>query len=811
VNSRRRWIFRVAAICLIPLFLLIVIEGALHLLGYGYATGFLLPRTINQSKIWTPNLRFGWRFFGRQLARQPAPFALAQQKSNQTVRVFVFGESAAYGDPLPDFGLPRLLQALLDLRFPNTRFEIVNAAMTGINSHAILSIARDCTAATGDIWVIYMGNNEVVGPFGPGTVFGRQNLPLAWIRAGLAVKSTRTGQLLDSFRSQLSPHASPRSEWAGMRMFVNHRVGQDDPRMATVYHHFTRNLSELLDMGVQHRSRIVVSTVAVNLRDCAPFASLNRQDWNVDDQRRWNDLYRQGTAAELAGEGADAIRFYNEAAQLDNRHADLQFRWARCLLALGQTGQAQQHYALARDLDALRFRCDSRLNEIIRQTASQQAGRNIRLADAEAAFARLSPGSITGTNHFLEHVHLTFEGNYLLARTIAFEIESLLPETVRRGVDSSHPWPSLDSCAQRLAWAGWSRHQTASAVLSRLYDPPFTTQLNHHEQLQRWAHELKKLQSELQPSALRETEARCAQAALTSPQDWMLQAHLVKLRQSLDNLPGALDAANRIVSLLPSHPAGWHQLAIVQMQQKNYEGVIVSCQEAVRADPDDYWALEKLGRSFAALHRTNDAIRAFQQAISIQPRLGPSYLGLGQLLETLGRTSEAQSNFQLALQNRVLLKNELTELAAFCQNRGWHQAALTNFLDALRMDPTDASLHFSAGQILIALQHTNEARHHYAEAMQLNPNLAVTRFLLGLQLGRQGNAAAAAEHFREAIQLMPDLLEARVNLGIALLKQGKKAEAKMQFEEVLRRNPTNAVALRELRALDSQDTPRTGP
>ena len=71
-----------------------------------------------------------------------------------------------------------MLESLLSLRHPGTRFEVVNAAMTAINSHVILPIARDCARADGDIWVLYMGNNEVVGPFGAGTVFGPATPPL---------------------------------------------------------------------------------------------------------------------------------------------------------------------------------------------------------------------------------------------------------------------------------------------------------------------------------------------------------------------------------------------------------------------------------------------------------------------------------------------------------------------------------------------------------------------------------------------------------------------------------------------------------
>jgi hypothetical protein len=36
-----------------------------------------------------------------------------------------------------------MLEAMLSLRYPGVQFEVENAAMTAINSHAILPIARD--------------------------------------------------------------------------------------------------------------------------------------------------------------------------------------------------------------------------------------------------------------------------------------------------------------------------------------------------------------------------------------------------------------------------------------------------------------------------------------------------------------------------------------------------------------------------------------------------------------------------------------------------------------------------------------------
>ena len=110
------------------------------------------------------------------------------------------------GDPDPSFGAWRYLQTLLRERFPGTDFEVVCVAMTAINSHAILPMARECARRDGDLWIIYMGNNEMVGPFGAGTVFGSRAPGVGLVRADLAVKTTRIGQLLDSLMQRWGIH-----------------------------------------------------------------------------------------------------------------------------------------------------------------------------------------------------------------------------------------------------------------------------------------------------------------------------------------------------------------------------------------------------------------------------------------------------------------------------------------------------------------------------------------------------------------------------------------------------------------------------
>ena len=95
----RLWIFRLVALFAAPALFLGLVELGLRLAGFGYPTAFLLPATQNGQKVFVQNNRFGWRFLGPKLSRLPLSISISQSKAPDTVRIFVFGESAAQGDP----------------------------------------------------------------------------------------------------------------------------------------------------------------------------------------------------------------------------------------------------------------------------------------------------------------------------------------------------------------------------------------------------------------------------------------------------------------------------------------------------------------------------------------------------------------------------------------------------------------------------------------------------------------------------------------------------------------------------------------
>ena len=127
--------------------------------------------------------------------------------------------------------------------------------MTAINSHVIREIARDCAPQLDDFWVVYAGNNEVVGPFGAGTIFGRQAPGLAVVRASLLVKSTRLGQWLGSLR----PRSAGPLEWQGMEMFLRNQVRSDAPGLQIVHENFARNLAAIIELGRRSGATVLLA------------------------------------------------------------------------------------------------------------------------------------------------------------------------------------------------------------------------------------------------------------------------------------------------------------------------------------------------------------------------------------------------------------------------------------------------------------------------------------------------------------------------------------------------------------------------
>jgi tetratricopeptide (TPR) repeat protein len=753
-------------------------------------------------KVLIENDRFGWRFFGPALARTPRPIELPLSKPPGTCRIFIFGESAAYGDPKPEFGLPRMLEALLRGRYPGKKFEVVNVAMTGINSNVILPIARDCEGLEGDIWVIYMGNNEVVGPFGSGTVFGQQTPDLSIIRGSIAVRATRLGELLTSSLSHLneSAAAEPR-EWQGMAMFINNQVRQEDPRMSRVYSHFQRNLTDMINVGRKHGAQVIVSTVASNVKDCAPFGSLHREDLLPQQRTRFEELFEKGVQLQQTHVPAEAVEQFQAAAKIDAGYAELHFRWGQCLLALGKPEEARTHFVQARDLDTLRFRADSRLNDIVRTTASGHSDSDVKLLDAEQELAKSAPQGLLGETLFYEHVHLTFEGNYHLARAVAEQIVKLAPEKFKGPGEDNHGWPGQADCARRLAWTGWDQYRAAASLILRLNEPPFTSQFDHAESYAAVRERLERLLPEQRGAPLQHVRQQFQDAIALTPDDWVLERNFANLLLRLGDFSGAEAAMRRSIELIPHELNGHVELGLLLLQAHRPDDASSEFEQVLREDPRSVAALNGLALARNAVGKPEQALALLKKALAIRPGSADTHLNLGTALDAAGQKEQARAQFRTALQEHLGTPDLMVRVGKICMVQGWIDEGIANFQKAVSFDPVNATTHWYLGGALDTKGRFAEAVQQFSESVRLDPEFANGHLSLGIELSRLGKEPEAADAFATALKLDPRLLDARLRLGVSLARQRKLADARVQFEQVLQAQPNNTTAQRYLQSI----------
>jgi predicted O-linked N-acetylglucosamine transferase (SPINDLY family) len=151
-------------------------------------------------------------------------------------------------------------------------------------------------------------------------------------------------------------------------------------------------------------------------------------------------------------------------------------------------------------------------------------------------------------------------------------------------------------------------------------------------------------------------------------------------------------------------------------------------------------------------------------------------------LKALGRAEEAVAAYDRALTIRP-------DLAAALNNRGnalcdLHRPdeALASYERALAGAPDFVEAHYGRGNALQGLRRFDEALLSYDRALALRLRYAEALNNRGHALTEMGRAGEALAHYDRALGVKPDLAEAHFNRGLALtaLKQGEQALASFE-------------------------------
>jgi tetratricopeptide (TPR) repeat protein len=804
----RKWLYRLLAMTLVPALILGALELGLRLFGYGYPTGYFVETKMDGEKVYVENPQFGRRFFPSGQERSPIPFVVPAQKQAGTYRIFVLGESAAQGFPDTAYSFSRILEVMLRDQYPNTHFEVINTAMTAINSHVLLPIARDCSERQPDLFIVYAGNNEVIGPYGAANVLGPYSSSRGLIRATLFVKSLKTSQLLSALGRAVARKGDTPPQWGGMGMYLDSQVRATDPRLEGVYDHFRANLQDICQAGRKAGAQVIVCSVATNLKDCAPFASLHEPSLTEEEAAEWDRAFAEGVRAESAGRHDEAVRSYERAAALDAGFAELSFRRGRCLAALGRHDEARACYQAARDLDTLRFRADTRINEVVRSVAGGKAEEGIHLVDAEQAFAEASPGGVPGDNLFYEHVHMNFAGNYLLARTVYRQLADILPEAIRsQAVQGSAPL-SEQACAERLGLTVWNRLQIATVVLGLVQKPPFSNQLDQAGRQARWQREVRDLRRQVD-SADRESMVAVYRKALQlAEDDTILRGNFAQMLQGFGETDRAMEQWELVVHRSPRDLRAHLNLAELLGQKGRFPEAAAHCAEVLRIVPENPYARLTLGRIRAQEGRLNEAIAAYTEALRLNPRLVDAQVARGDALAEQGKIDDAISSYSEALEVNADYAPAHQKLARVLIQAKRLDEAAQHYREVLRLEPENVAARVNLGVVLAEQKKFDEAIAAYAEALRRQPGNEQIEYNLGLALADAGRLDEAVTQLEKVLVSHPRFVQARYRLATVFAQQGKRDEAIAQFEEVLRQVPGWTEAADQLDQLQRQKSGR---
>ncbi|MBN1900879.1 tetratricopeptide repeat protein [Candidatus Sumerlaeota bacterium] len=780
----RRWGFPLICLLFIPFFIFLVFEICLRILDFGYPAAFYNKSKFDGKIFFTENKKFGWRFFPRSIARSPLEQIISPHKKEKHFRIVILGESAAMGDPDPSFGFARILEFILNSRFPDHRFEVINAAMTGINSYMIREIARDAAILKPDFFIVYAGNNEVVGPFGSGTVFSPFSRSLSLIRLKLWIEKNRIGQLLHSCRFALSKEVERPSVW-GMNLFLKHKIRHDDKKLQITYRHFSKNLADVCNAGKKARAKTILCPVATNLASCPPFASLHSEQISESRKIEWNRLYESGVEMENQKSCEEAIRFYRQALLLDDSFADLHFRMGTCLVETGKPEEARHHFLLARDYDCLRFRADSRIDNAIRETALKKGA---ILADVSGEIDRLSKNNIPGDDSFLDHVHLNFSGNYRIASFLAKIIERQIP------VSPSGEIPDESACAANLAYTTFDQGRILKLMLERMSVPPFTNQMNHSDRMDEKRICMRELKIYKDSPALRNSLLAYRYALEKQPDDWMLHENFAHLLQNTDLAPEEADAWRNVIRLLPHHPERWASLGQALARAGNFQEAIHACETALSHDPHNAAAHNGLGMAYAGLNDSGKAKAHYVEALRLKPDYLDARHNLGVLFSSSGDPHQAMDHFIDILAKNPDDADSHFNLAMEWAKKKDYQNAERHFLEVLRINPFHVEALYNLGFISTERGDPEKAEEFYSKALELDPDYANAHNNLGALYARMGMFPKAIHHFSEVLRIKPEDAEIRYNLGLAFSGNGQPEKAVSHFEKLIQSSPHHSRA-----------------
>jgi len=194
----------------------------------------------------------------------------------------------------------------------------------------------------------------------------------------------------------------------------------------------------------------------------------------------------------------------------------------------------------------------------------------------------------------------------------------------------------------------------------------------------------------------------------------------------------------------------------------------------------------------------DEAIAAYKEAETLQPKDAEPHLAAGLLLEKQSKFSDAEQEYQQALALDPSSMDAVTGLANIYMRGRRFVEAESELRKVVRAHPEQAAAHVQLGRVLAAEGKNEDAIAELEAGAKSDPrNVALQRDLADLYVSAGKNEQAQAA-YKELLAEHPNDAELHDSLGQSLLRQKKFAQAQQEFMTAVKLKPDFGSAYGDL-------------
>jgi len=215
---------------------------------------------------------------------------------------------------------------------------------------------------------------------------------------------------------------------------------------------------------------------------------------------------------------------------------------------------------------------------------------------------------------------------------------------------------------------------------------------------------------------------------------------------------------------------------------------------AARLRPDSPNVLVNYGNGLRVCGRLDEALAAYERALSIGAQHAEAHNGRAAVLHMLRRFEAALAGYEQALRINPRLATAHYNRGLTLRELGRQDEALASFEQALRLRESYPEASNDRGNALRDLGRIEEALDSYAHALAAREDFVEALGNRALALREAGRSEEALQSYRRALQLRPDYAEACDGLGSALRDLGRLEEALVSYDRALQLKADFAAA-----------------